>query len=99
MSSERTQLDEALITRRHVLEAFGVLGGSSLVMGTMDAWGLMGAAAAQRPVFRGRVASAQRRHKRAGLLRRAGRASGNLRRRNRRQLFLVPHTNVCTILK
>ena len=38
MSSERTLLDESRITRRHVLQAFGVLGGSSLVMGAMDAW-------------------------------------------------------------
>ena len=54
MSSERTLLDESRITRRHVLQAFGVLGGSSLVMGTMDAWGLMGASAAQRPALQGR---------------------------------------------
>ena len=31
-----------------------MLGGSSLVMGAMDAWGLMGAAAVQRPVLQGR---------------------------------------------
>ncbi len=53
MSSERTLLDESRITRRHVLQAFGVLGGSSLVMGVMDAWGLMGASAAQRPALQG----------------------------------------------
>ena len=47
MSSERTQVDESLITRRHVLQAFGVLGGSSLVLGAMDAWGLMGAGRAR----------------------------------------------------
>jgi len=39
MSSERTLLDESRITRRHVLQVFGVLGGASLVMGAMDAWG------------------------------------------------------------
>ena len=53
MSSERTLLDESRITRRHVLQAFGVLGGLSLVMGAMDAWGLMGASAAQRPALQG----------------------------------------------
>ena len=53
MSSERTLLDESRITRRHVLQAFGVLGGASLV-GAMDAWGLMGASAAQRPALQGR---------------------------------------------
>ena len=54
MSSERPQLDESLLTRRHVLQAFGLLGGSSLVMGAMDAWGLMGASASQRPTLQGR---------------------------------------------
>ena len=39
MSSGRTLLDESRVTRRHVLQAFGALGGASLVMGTMDAWG------------------------------------------------------------
>ena len=41
------------LTRRHVLQAFAALGGSSLVMGAMDAWGLMGAAGAQRPLLHG----------------------------------------------
>ena len=52
MSNEQSarRVDESLITRRHVLQAFGALGGSSLVMGAMDAWGLMGASVAQRPV-------------------------------------------------
>ena len=53
MSSERTQVDESLITRRHVLQAFGVLGGSSLVLGAMDAWGLMGAGTGTRVIVLG----------------------------------------------
>jgi len=57
MSHERSarRVDESLITRRHVLQAFGALGGSSLVMGAMNAWGLMGASVAQRPVLQGRA--------------------------------------------
>ena len=54
MRNGRDRLDEALITRRHVLQAFAAIGGSSLVMGTMDAWGLMGSSAAKRPVLVGR---------------------------------------------
>ena len=54
MSSGRTLLDESRVTRRHVLQAFGALGGASLVMGAMDAWGLMGASPAQRPALQGR---------------------------------------------
>ena len=42
------------MTRRHVLQALGAVGGSSLVMGAMDAWGLMGASAGTRPVLQGR---------------------------------------------
>jgi len=30
------------VTRRQVLKRFGALGGSSLVIGAMDAWDLMG---------------------------------------------------------
>ena len=55
MSNEPIGADSPFITRRHVLQAFGVLGGSSLTMGAMDAWGLMGASAAERPVLQGRV--------------------------------------------
>ena len=57
MSTEDSKrpLDETSLTRRHVLQAFGVLGGSSLVMGAMEAWGLMGGSAAQRPVLQGRA--------------------------------------------
>ena len=43
------------MTRRHVLQALGAVGGSSLVMGAMDAWGLMGASAGARPVLQGRA--------------------------------------------
>ena len=60
MSDERTQPDESLITRRHVLQAFGALGGSSLVLGAMDAWGLTGASAAQRPALEGRGTGTRR---------------------------------------
>jgi monoamine oxidase len=41
------------ITRRQLLTRFGVLGGSSLMLGAMDAWGLKGAPAGPRPVLRG----------------------------------------------
>ena len=54
MRNGRNSLNESLITRRHVLQAFAAIGGSSLVMGTMDAWGLMGSSAAKRPVLVGR---------------------------------------------
>lgn len=43
-----------LMTRRDVLQAFGAIGGSSLVMGAMDTWGLMGASAGTGPVLQGR---------------------------------------------
>lgn len=42
-----------MITRRQVLRNFGILGGSSLMMGAMDSWGLMGPASKARPVLRG----------------------------------------------
>ena len=42
------------MTRRRVLQAFGALGGSSLVIGAMDAWGLMGPQAGTRPTLQGR---------------------------------------------
>jgi len=41
------------MTRRQVLKAFGVLGGSSLMLGAMDAWDLKGAPAGPRPQLRG----------------------------------------------
>lgn len=43
------------LTRRQMLQAFAGLGGTSLVMGAMEAWGLMGVSAAQRPELSGRV--------------------------------------------
>jgi monoamine oxidase len=41
------------ITRRQLLQRFGAIGGSSLVLGAMDAWGLKGAPAGPRPELRG----------------------------------------------
>ena len=43
------------VTRRRVLQTFGAVGGSSLVMGTMNAWGLMGVPAGTRPILQGRA--------------------------------------------
>ena len=43
----------SLMTRRDVLRAFGMMGGSSLMMGAMNACGLMGVSRA-RPVLQGR---------------------------------------------
>jgi monoamine oxidase len=42
------------ITRRQLLQRIGVLGGSSLMIGAMDAWGLRGATPRGRPVLEGR---------------------------------------------
>src|SRR5687768_14408806 len=42
------------MTRRHFLERFGAVGGSTLVMGAMTSWELMGAQAGPRPVLTGR---------------------------------------------
>jgi monoamine oxidase len=41
------------LTRRDVLKRFGAIGGSSLVLGAMDAWELMGAPSRPRPVLSG----------------------------------------------
>ncbi|MGD2045711.1 MAG: flavin monoamine oxidase family protein [Gemmatimonadota bacterium] len=41
------------LTRRQVLKSFGVLGGSSLMLGAMGAWDLKGAPAGPRPQLRG----------------------------------------------
>ena len=43
------------VTRRRVLQTFGSVGGSSLVMGAMNAWGLMGVPAGTRPILQGRA--------------------------------------------
>lgn len=53
MSGGKVRLDGGVITRRHILQTFAAFGGSSLVMGVMDSWGLMGASAAQRPRLQG----------------------------------------------
>ena len=45
------------VTRRHVLKTFGLLGGSSLMLGAMDAWELKGAPAGPRPQLRGQQPS------------------------------------------
>ncbi len=37
------------LTRRRILQAFGMAGGTSLVLGAMNAWGLTGGRAARRP--------------------------------------------------
>ncbi|MDX1460180.1 MAG: FAD-dependent oxidoreductase, partial [Xanthomonadales bacterium] len=42
------------ITRRQLLQRIGVLGGSSLMIGAMDAWGLRGAPPRAKPVLEGR---------------------------------------------
>ena len=41
------------VTRRQVLKRFGALGGSSLVIGAMDAWDLMGPESPSRPILSG----------------------------------------------
>ncbi|MGI9626146.1 MAG: flavin monoamine oxidase family protein [Longimicrobiales bacterium] len=42
-----------MITRRQVLRTFGLLGGSSLMMGAMDSWELMGPESKPRPRLQG----------------------------------------------
>ncbi len=42
------------MTRRDVLEAFAGIGGSSLMMGAMNVWGLMGAPSRPKPVLSGK---------------------------------------------
>jgi monoamine oxidase len=41
------------LTRRQLLKSLGAIGGSSLLLGAMDAWGLKGAPAGPRPQLRG----------------------------------------------
>ncbi len=45
------------ITRRQLLQRIGVLGGSSLMIGAMDAWGLRGATPTHKPRLQGRQES------------------------------------------
>ena len=42
------------ITRRQLLQRIGMLGGSSLLIGAMDAWGLRGASLGGKPILEGR---------------------------------------------
>ena len=45
--------DHPALTRRQVLQTLGACGGSSLVMGALDAWALMGAPAGRQPQLEG----------------------------------------------
>ena len=47
------------ITRRQLLQRIGVLGGSSLMIGAMDAWGLRGATRRTKPVLHARQPTAR----------------------------------------
>ena len=49
----KRHLDPSLLTRRQVLQRFGMVGPSSLVMGALNSWDLMGAPAGPRPVLEG----------------------------------------------
>jgi monoamine oxidase len=46
-------MNESFMTRRQFLHRFGAVGGSPLVFGAMNAWGLMGASAVRRPRLEG----------------------------------------------
>ena len=46
-------MDASRMTRRQLLQRFGAVGGSSLVMGAMGAWDLMGPPSGPRPVLKG----------------------------------------------
>ncbi len=46
-------MDHPILTRRQVLQRFGVLGGSSLMLSAMDAWDLMGQPSRPRPGLSG----------------------------------------------
>ncbi|MCH2472083.1 MAG: FAD-dependent oxidoreductase [Gemmatimonadetes bacterium] len=46
-------MDANKMTRRQLLQRFGAVGGSSLVMGAMGAWDLMGQPSGPRPVMKG----------------------------------------------
>ena len=46
-------MDPGTLTRRDVLERLGLIGGSSLMIGAMDAWDLMGEPSRPRPVLTG----------------------------------------------
>lgn len=46
-------MDFGSLTRRQLLKRFGVIGGSSLMVGALDAWDLMGQQSRPRPAFQG----------------------------------------------
>jgi monoamine oxidase len=46
-------MDPHILTRRQVLKRFGAIGGSSMMIGAMDTWDLMGTASSPRPVWEG----------------------------------------------
>lgn len=46
-------MDFGSLTRREVLKRFGAIGGSSLMIGALDAWDLMGQPSRPRPAFEG----------------------------------------------
>jgi monoamine oxidase len=55
MSSNRSGFSAggSSMTRRQLLQRFGLVGGSSLVMGAMNAWDLLAEPAGPRPILRG----------------------------------------------
>ena len=55
MSSDRPERPAGAqsMTRRQLLARFGMIGGSSLMLGTMRAWDLMAAPAGPRPNWQG----------------------------------------------
>jgi monoamine oxidase len=60
MSGDRSKRpsESQVITRRQLLQRFGMIGGSSMVMGAMNAWDLMAAPAGPRPRLRATRADA-----------------------------------------
>src|SRR5438093_6731724 len=54
MMVDNRHMNLATMTRRQVLQRFGMVGGSSLVMGAMNVWGMMAPAAGPRPALWGR---------------------------------------------
>ena len=49
----KRHVDPSSLTRRQVLQRFGMIGTSSLMIGAMNAWDLMGQPAGPRPVLQG----------------------------------------------
>lgn len=52
-SSSRPGHPADALTRRQLLQRFGMIGGASMMMGAMNAWDLMAAPAGQRPILEG----------------------------------------------